>query len=190
MEKVKLKDIAEVYSGLTFLRYKDDNGTLKKMIVQRSIKNGEKVSDFEEIRFNDKMNERYLTQKGDVLMKTMYPFDTTYVDEEGLVIGDRIAIIRLKEGYDPSFITHLFNNFHIKKQLHRVKSVGSISQVSVREIKELELVIPNYEEQKQFAELFDYIDEKININYQIIETDKKMKEGILNKLIEGCDINE
>lgn len=185
MNKKKLEEIADVYSGSTFKRYQDKNGTLKKVIVQKSIKKGEKISDLKETRFNEKMNNRYLTQKGDILMKTPFPNDTVHVEEEGIVIGDKIAIIRLKEGYDPSFITHLLNNYHIKKQLHRVKSSGMIGQVSIQDIKKLELILPSYEQQKKYGDLLNSIDERININYQIIKADEEIKEGIINKLNEG-----
>ena len=190
MQKMKLNDIADVYSGATFKRYVDREGTLKKVIVQRSIKTGEEITDFDQMKFNDKINGRYLTQKGDILMKTPSPNDVVCVNEEGMVIGDRIAIIRLKEGYDPSFICHLLTNYYVKKQLHKFQTTTVISQVSISDIKQLELIVPSYEKQKEYGELLDSIDEKIKINYQIIESDKELKEGLLNKLIEKGGYNE
>ena len=38
MHNVKLKDIAEVYSGLSYRRYLDDGGMECDVVVQRSIK--------------------------------------------------------------------------------------------------------------------------------------------------------
>ena len=185
MDKKRLKEIAHVYSGATLKRYQDENGTLRKVIVQKSIKKEEKISNLNEVKFNEKLNNRYLTQKGDILMKTPFPNDTVHVEDEGMVIGDRIAIIRLKKNYNPSFITHLLNNYYIKKQLHKVKSSSITPQVSIQDIKKLELILPPYEKQKKYGELLDSIDEKINVNYQIIKADEEIKEGIINKLNKG-----
>ena len=186
MEKVRLKDIADIYSGATYRRYLEEgNGNFKKIIVQKSIQKGEKITDLVEGEISPKINERYLSRKGDILMKTPSPNDAVFVEDDGLIIGDRIAIIRLKEGYDPSFISHYLNNYHIKKQLNRVTTDEVIPQVTIEEIKELLLKVPNYERQKAYGILLNSIDEKININYKIIENDKRLKEGILNSLIRG-----
>ncbi|WP_231476056.1 restriction endonuclease subunit S domain-containing protein [Methanobrevibacter oralis] len=52
-------------------------------------------------------------------------------------------------------------------------------------MKKLELILPPYEKQKKYGELLDSIDEKINVNYQIIKADEEIKEGIINKLNKG-----
>ena len=184
MDKVKLKDISNVYSGSTYRRYLEKGcGNFKKIIVQKSIQKGEPIKDLLEEEISNNINERYLSRDGDILMKTPFPNDVVFVDEEGLIIGDRIAIIRLKEGYDSSFITHYLNNVHIKKQLNRVTTSETIPQVSIEEIKELELILPDYQTQKDYGTLLNLIDKKININYSIIESEKRLKEGILNNLI-------
>ena len=77
------------------------------------------------------------------------------------------------------------NNYYIKKQLHKVKSSSITPQVSIQDIKKLELILPPYEKQKKYGELLDSIDEKINVNYQIIKADEEIKEGIINKLNKG-----
>ena len=50
MRKVKLKDIAEVYSGLSYRRYLDNDGIKCNVIVQRSIQSDGILSDFEELK--------------------------------------------------------------------------------------------------------------------------------------------
>lgn len=100
MQKRILNDIAEIISGLSYRRYLDESGKKYKIIVQRSIKGDGELSDFEEVNLNDNFKERYFTQENDVLMKMTYPYDVVCVKEPNLVISDRIAIIRLKKGYD------------------------------------------------------------------------------------------
>ena len=95
MDKVKLKDIAEVTSGLSYRRYLDENAEEYEVILQRSIKKDGELSDFSKLNLKN-VKDHYLSKKGDVLMKMPYPYDVICVNKENLVISDRIAIIRLK----------------------------------------------------------------------------------------------
>ena len=126
MKKVKLGDMAEIFSGLSYRRYLDETGDKFKVIVQRSIKKDGELSDFDELTLKSNIKERYFTRENDVLMKMPYPYDVVCVKEEGLVVSDRIAIIRLRKGYDPNFIAHLLTNAHIKKQIHELGSSEKI----------------------------------------------------------------
>lgn len=183
MDKIKLKDIADVSSGLSYRRYVDENSKSYGVIVQRSIKKDGILNDFEEMRLKQP-KPHYFTREGDILMKMPYPYDVVCVSQPDLVISDRIAIIRLKEGYDPSFIAHLLTNTHVKKQLYELGSTEKIPHTSIKEIKELELIIPDYDMQVKYGELLNTINEKIAEDYKLVEYDQNLKEGILNKIWE------
>ncbi len=182
MQKIILNDIAEIISGLSYRRYLDEDGKKFKVIVQRSIKKDGILSDFEEVKLNDNFKDRYFTQKNDVLMKMTYPYDVVCVKEENLVISDRIAIIRLKKGYDPEFIAHLLTNAHIKKQLHELGGSGKLPHTSLKEIKQLNLTIPDFETQIKYGELLNTINDKIFEDQRQVEYDRHLKEAILNDL--------
>lgn len=182
MKKVKLDDIAEIFSGLSYRRYLEENGDKFKVIVQRSIKKDGELSDFEELSLKSNIKERYFSHYNDVLMKMPYPYDVVCVKEDGLVISDRIAIIRLKKGYNPDFITHLLTNTHIKKQLHQLGSSEKIPHTSLKEIKQLELIIPDLKTQEKYGELLNTINEKIHEDQRQVDYDRNLKEAILNDL--------
>lgn len=182
MQKKILNDIAEIFSGLSYRRYLDENGDQFKIIVQRSIKRDGELSDFEELSLKNNIKERYFTQKNDVLMKMNYPYDVVCVHEENLVISDRIAIIRLKKGYDPEFIAHLLTNTHIKKQLHELGGSGKLPHTSLKEIKQLKLTIPDFVTQVKYGELLNTINDKIFEDLRQVEYDRHLKEAILNDL--------
>ena len=183
MNKVKLYEIAEVLSGLSYRRYLTDEGDDYEVIVQRSIKKDGILDDFEKLKLKtENIKPHHLTKANDVLIKMPYPYDVCCVSREGLVISDRIAVIRLKEGYDPSFIAHLLTNAHIKKQLYEFASTERIPHVSLKQIKELELVVPDFETQKKYGELLDVINQKIAEDLKVVDYDRNLKEGILNRL--------
>lgn len=186
MNTFKLKEIAEVNSGVTVRRYIDEgSNNFKEVIVQKSIQKGRKLSDLQKMEMSSKLNERYFTVKGDILMKTPYPNDVVHVSREGLVVGDRIAIIRVSDGFDSSFIAHLLDNVSVRKQLTKLTSSERIPQLSIKDLKEVELQVPDLETQKKYAKVLNLIDERIYTNYEIIDNDTRLKEGILNKLLGG-----
>lgn len=182
MQKRILNDIAKIISGLSYRRYLDESGKKYKIIVQRSIKGDGELSDFEEVNLNDNFKERYFTQENDVLMKMTYPYDVVCVKEPNLVISDRIAIIRLKKGYDSEFIAHLLTNAHIKKQLHELGGSGKMPHTSLKEIKQLKLNIPDLNTQIKYGELLNTINDKIFEDQRKVEYDRHLKEAILNDL--------
>lgn len=184
MDEVKLKDIAEIISGMSYRRYLDENAEEYDVIVQRSIKKDGQLNDFEKLKLN-KVKDQYFSKKGDVLMKMPYPYDVVCINSEGLVISDRIAIIRLKKDYDSNFIAHLLTNAHIKKQLYEIGTSERIPHTSISEIKELKLKIPDYETQKKYGELLNLINEKIAEDLKVVDYDRRLKEGILNKIWDG-----
>jgi restriction endonuclease S subunit len=161
-----------------------DEGKKFDVVVQKSIKKDGILSDFEEMTLPVDIKGKYFTRSGDVLMKMPYPYDVVCVEEEGLVVSDRIAIIRLKEGYDSHFIAHMLTNAHIKKQLHEFGSSQKLPHTSLKEIKELELVMPDYDTQVKFGTLLDTVDLKIQEDLNLVEYDRNLKEGILNTLWE------
>ncbi|WP_458403852.1 hypothetical protein [Methanobrevibacter sp.] len=185
MNKVRLAQIAEVQTGLSYRRYLSEDGENFNVVVQRSIKKDGILEDFEQVKLNPlNIKPHHLTYPGDILMKMPYPYDVVCVGQGGLVVSDRIAIIRLNDGFDPSFIAHLLTNAHIKKQLYELSSTERISHASLKQIKELELVLPDYETQIRYGELLDTINEKIDEDLKVVEYDRRLKEGILNRLWE------
>lgn len=182
MQKMILDDMAEIFSGLSYRRYLDEDGDNFKIIVQRSIKRDGELSDFEEVSLKSNIKERYFTHENDVLMKMTYPYDVVCVSDENLVISDRIAIIRLKEGFDPEFIAHLLTNAHVKKQLHELGGSGKMPHTSLKEIKQLQLIVPDFETQFKYGELLNTINDKIFEDLRQVEYDRHLKEAILNDL--------
>ena len=185
MNKVKLKDIAEVYTGLSHRRYLDDEGKKFSVIVQRSIKKDGVLDDFESLKLNPQnLKPHHFTQPGDVLMKMPYPYDVVCTEQPGLVVSDRIAIIRPHEGYNSSFIAHLLTNAHVKKQLYELSTTERIPHASLKQIKEIKLIMPDADTQNSYGQLLDTINEKIREDLKVVEYDRNLKEGILNQLWE------
>lgn len=185
MKRVRLAQIAEVQTGLSYRRYLDDEGMDFDVILQRSIKKDGILDDFETVKLNPRhIKPHHFTKKGDILMKMPYPYDVVSVSQEGLVVSDRIAIIRLTENHHAPFVAHLLTNAHIEKQLYEVTSTERMPHASLKQIKELKLVLPDIETQKKYADLLDTINQKVAEDLKVVEYDRRLKEGILNRIWE------
>ncbi len=183
MNRVRLDDIADIQTGLSYRRYLDESGEKFDVVVQRSIQRDGILKDFERTTLNQQsIKPHHLTREGDVLMKMPYPYDVVCVSQPGLVVSDRIAIIRLKPHHDPAFIAHLLTNAHVKKQLYELSSTERMPHASLRQIKELELVVPDFETQKKYGQLLNTINQKLYEDKKVVKYDRDLKEGILNKL--------
>lgn len=182
MQKVKLDDIAEIFSGLSYRRYLDNDGNNFKIIVQRSIKKDGVCKDFEEVSLSKKIKKRYFSKENDVLMKMSYPYDVVCIKEKGIIISDKIAIIRPKNGYDPDFIAHVLTNTHINKQLYQLSTNEKIPHISLKQIKQLQLISPDFETQKKYGHLLNLINEKIKVDINQINHDRRLKQAIINDL--------
>ena len=182
MRKVKLEDIAEIFSGLSYRRYLDNDGDEFKVIVQRSIKKDGNCGDFENARLKNNIKERYFSQKNDVLMKMPYPNEVVCIKQDGLIISEKIAIIRLKKGYDPDFIAHMLSNVHIERQLYQINGREKIHHISLNQIKQLELLVIDLDLQKKYSNLLNKLDEKIKEDLKQVDNDRNFKQAIINDL--------
>ena len=184
MEKKLLGDVAQIYMGLTFRRYIDKNAPNVEVIVYSSLKAYKGILNLQEETLSKDFNKKYYAKKGDILMKTIAPNDAVCVTvEEGSVIGDKIAIIRLMEDIDPMFLTYVLNSPYVKRQLHRLND-GRLKNVSLNDIKRLKIKIPEKQEQLKYVDILQLIDEKIKTSEEILKSSKDLRDGLINDLLE------
>ena len=73
----------------------------------------------------------------------------------------------------------MLTNEHIKKQLNEN---DKMTHTSIKQIKQLELIIPDLKTQEKYGELLNTINEKIIQDKKQVKHDQKLKEAILNNL--------
>ena len=184
MDTKLLGEVAQIYMGLTFRRYIDESYPNVKVITYSSLKAHKGILNLQEEALSRNFDEKYLAEKGDILMKTIAPNDAVSVTiEEGSVVGDKIAIIRLREDIDPMFLTYILNSPYVKKQLHRLND-GRLRNVSLNDIKRLKIKIPDKNEQLKYVGILQTIDEKIKISEEILKASKDLRDGLINNLLE------
>lgn len=189
--KTTIKDISEeVTKGNGLTKEQLSNEGKHKCILY-----GELFTTYNELIKNvishtDK-NTNVLSKKGDILI----PGSTTtigrdlakacVINEDNVVLGGDINIIRVKENINPIYIAYLFSNI-LYKEVEKVAQGTTIIHLHGKNIEKIPLYIPSeYEEQEEIVKIILKMDNEIELLKQKLEKYKQIKEGMTEDLLTG-----
>lgn len=185
---MKLNKIASVRTGLVLSRKESKNSDDGYEYRQLNLKAvSDNAIDLEHtIKFyaTEKLSENYLTQSGDVIVKTSDPYTAVYIKEEysGLVIPSHFVIVRVNENIAlPKYITWYLNKERIKKDF-RMSCTGTLKQIKPSTIAETEIKLPTLERQKQVVDLYDISQSEIKLLEKLLEQKKTYYKSLINKV--------
>lgn len=185
---MKLNKIASVRTGLVLYRKeskKGDGGYEYRQLNLKAV--SDNAIDLEDtIKFyaTEKLSENYLTQAGDVIVKTSDPYTAVYIKEEysGLVIPSHFVIVRVNENIAlPKYIACYLNKDRIKKVFH-MSCTGTLKQIKPSTIAETEIKLPTLERQKQVVDLYDISQSEIELLEKLLEQKKTYYKALINKI--------
>ena len=174
MIEKKLDEIAEVFSGVQISRFVENNSNLTPVIKNKFIKDD--ILDYSLENVSEGINQKYFSKKGDIIISLSQPNTVSLLNEEGFIIPMYFAIIRLKKGYDASFMYHVFNSDIFHKQIHTLLEGGALKIIKLSDLKKIKINIPDFEKQKKYGEFLDLIDKKSILLENKKECNKKIKE--------------
>lgn len=181
--KTKLDKIVDVSVGALTTRFSKRYEGPKEEKEVLYYKGKEIYTETEEIATD--INNKYLSQKGDVLFRLSEPQFAIKVDgekvKEGVVISSKFAIIKPTEDIDSDFLVALLNSKIVKNQLNRYSEGSVIKIVKVKDLVNLDLIIPSFEEQKKYMETIQLIDKEIELQKELITENRNLKEAIIQK---------
>ena len=183
MDVKKLEDVAEIFSGVQISRFKDKNSQEQPVIKNKFIK--EDILDYSLENITKEINDKYYSQKGDIIISLSKPNTVSILKENGYIIPMYFAIIRLKKGYDSSFIYHLLNSEIFHKNSYRFLEGGALKVIKISDLKNMKVTIPNIDKQKKYGELLNLIDEKNNLLEKKKNCNKKIKEYLIQTQLKG-----
>ncbi len=181
MKQVKLDKIAEVFTGARLERF-NSNSTQIQPVIRKIYTNNQ--IDYEDEKISIKLNDKFYTQKGDILIQLREPNIIIKANQEGLIVPMNFGVIRIKEGYDSNYIYHVLKNDVIPKNL-KILIEGSILQtIRTNYLKELKIpILDNNEKQKDIGNLLNLIDKKSELHEKLTKTNDKLKNAILKNCI-------
>lgn len=183
MSLKKLDEIAEIFSGVQISRFIDETSDKVPLLKNKFLKGD--ILDYSLEHISNDINKKYFSKKGDIIISLSQPNTVSILKEEGYVIPMYFAIIRLKEGYDATFIYHFINSTVFHKKLHTLLEGGALKIIKVADLKNIEIEIPDLEKQKNYGEFLDLIDKKNNLLDDKKNCYKKFKEYVVKTKLNG-----
>jgi len=193
MNEIKLGDIATISSGLVLRRYdskpydeEEDKGKKIYYVVnQKSVEENYLNPDhFEKVTFEKKIEKKYLTKKGDIVMKLNSPYSAASVIEEysSLITSSLLATIVPNEEYNPVYVALMLNSQYVKKQLNKYINENKLAGISIKNLREIKIKHIPLEEQEMYGKLISSFEQKKRLALEKIVSMDKVKNNIINEI--------
>lgn len=171
-------------------------GTTPKV---KNIQNGinfikvENISDDGVISINSYVSEeehmnylsRSILANNDILFSIAGTLGRTAIVKSHLLpanTNQALAIIRLNKSVDVEYINTFFKSNAIKTYIRKNPTVGAQPNLSLGQVSDLEINIPNYSEQKKISNLFSKFDLMITLHQCKLDKLKNLKQAYLNEM--------
>ena len=209
MKKVKLKDIANIQMGLVLSRagakqpelikqnvmekFSTNETYQYKTVTLRSIDNqGNLVkTQCDDFISKDKLTDRYLTVKNDILIRLFSPLKTCLINDlqENIVVPSQFGIIRLDNGAHkyilPEYLQLIMQNKDFINQVKKLEEGFQLRSIKTSLIGKVEICIPILQKQQKLIEIAKLMKQKENLISKLLEQQKIQNGIIQEKLIKG-----
>ena len=190
---MKLNDIATIRTGLVLSRKKAALDDLEqyhyKQITLKSFSNSITLQSnyFDNFISIEKIDEKYLSQIGDIIVRLREPNTAVYIDEEsaGLVVPSLFAIVRVNEStVNNTFLAYYLNSMEVKKVLERELKGTTIPMIKTKDLGELILYLPPLNVQQSFVHFMKLSEEEIRLLEKLKEENTHYTQAVLNTIIQ------
>lgn len=104
------------------------------------------------------------------------------VDTAGIILGGDLNIIKPKGEIDPTFLALTISNGQQQRELSKRAQGKSIVHLHNSDLKEVNLVFPNMDEQKQISDFLKTLENTITLHQRELELLKQSKKAFLQKM--------
>ena len=104
------------------------------------------------------------------------------VENQGIVIGGDLNVIKVKELLNPTFLALTISNGEQQKELSKRAQGKSVVHLHNSDLQEVNLIFPLLNEQKEISILFEKLDNIITLHQRKLDKLKLKKKALLQKL--------
>lgn len=188
---MKLQNLANIRIGLPLARKKgdthDDTFFKYKVVSLKAFSsNGVLLQDrLDEFIASEEINENYITQVGDVLVRLREPNIAVYIDENssGLIVPAFMAIIKPKKEVNSSYLTHYINSNEAQKRLHKELQGTTIQMLKASELADLEVTLPSLHTQEKIVSILNLANQEIELLEELRTLKTQFKNELLDTII-------
>lgn len=187
-ELALIKHVPVIKSGLVLARkvanLQSDMVKQYPLLLARTINDAGKIVGNDLFDSKEILEEDYLTQHGDVLIKIAAPNIAVYISEEniGRVISSYFCVIRnLIPQILPEYLSVYLNSLHAKMQLQKDFIGTTVQTLKTSALLEVDIPILPLEEQRTMIELFSLKHREIELLRNLADAKEDYYNIILNK---------
>lgn len=160
MKKIKLSDWADIRSGLVLARKQSSSSTENnyKLLTLKSINPKGYIEQelLDDYFATEKLNENYISQLGDIIVRTSSPYTAVLIDEatQGVVVSSYFTIIRSnKNKLKPEYLYWLLNNDETLKTIQKNNFGNALGSIRPQFFSDLEIFLMPLNEQEIISDL-------------------------------------
>lgn len=193
MYTLKLKDIAKVRTGLILTRKRArDSFEVKQEYSLLTLQNIDETGCFTDVPFDtyqskDILEEQYLTQSGDIILRLNDPYTAVYIDEnkKGIVFPNYFVALSISdERYSPGFISWYLNTDYVKRKYKKGQTGTLVPNINRSLILDLPLPVVSLERQEKIAELHRLFLKERRLQIQLLKEKNNYYKGYTEQLIQ------
>jgi restriction endonuclease S subunit len=190
---VKLNDIASIRTGLVLSRKKaardDPEQYSYKQITLKSFSNSVTLQSdyFDDFISIEKIDDKYLTQAGDIIVRLRKPNTAVYIDEEssGLVVSSLFAIVRVNEStVNNTFLAYYLNSKEVLKALDRELKGTTIPMIKIKDLENLTIILPPIEVQERLVEFMKLFQKELQLLDKLKQEKTQFSKAVLDTIIQ------
>ena len=191
---VKLGDISSITTGQVIKRKEARPGDMDaiqyRILTLKSFdEDGFLVKEeLDTFKAFEEIESKYITSKGDIVVRLSMPFTTITIDKEseGILIPSLFVVIRINcNDILPSYLSLYLNSNKMKKQYIREARGSAIQILKTSAFKEFEIMIPDMSIQEQAVTLNELMMREKRLLQLLIKENNKRNQIILEKMITG-----
>lgn len=189
-KKKKISDLVTINSGYTF-RHKIENQSDGDLgIIQPKDTEPNYINEESVFKVQDEgMKDKFILQQGDVLFlgKGANNFAVCYNYVQRSVAASSFFVLKRKSDNEvlSEYLMYYLNSPVGQKILSSGKEGTYVSNISKKTLEDLEVVLPDLEEQKKLCHLYQLGDKEIRLTKELLEKKQLLSRAIQTNTITG-----
>ena len=183
----KLEDLAEVLVGqiMTRVSSKDGEGQEVRVLVPGAVEQGYIIESSLGVNNIIKgIDNKYYTQKGDIVMKLTADYDAAIIGEDqlGIVVSSLICVIRAKK-IDYRYLCAVLNSEYVKSEI-RTKAAGAMRpMLKASDIRNIGIPVLSKTAQDTIGKTYELSKQKELLLMDMIDNEQEIMKAVINNSI-------
>ncbi|HBM98552.1 MAG TPA: hypothetical protein DD413_03925 [Ruminococcus sp.] len=194
MKTKKISEFATLQSGLVLnrreARFEEETEVIYNRLNLRSLNEyGEiKSENLDFFPSKSLLDDPFLTQKGDVVVKLSAPLFPTVIEESNinLVIPSQLAVIRIfDQKVIPEYVRYYLSTDGVSKYITSVEGGTVLHSIKINTLADLKIPIPTVEKQRLIVNIAQTNSKIEKLYKELVKQESKLATAKIQKFLGG-----